>query len=61
MDLEILSDPRTNGHPRCYLGTYWYTGAGDNGGVHLNSGVQNWWFYLITEGGTGNNDFSNAL
>ncbi len=58
--LRNMSDPRTNGHPRCYLGTYWYTGAGDNGGVHLNSGVQNWWFYLITEGGTGNNDFSNA-
>ncbi len=58
--LRNMADPRTNGHPRCYLGTYWYTGAGDNGGVHLNSGVQNWWFYLITEGGTGNNDFSNA-
>ncbi|MEN9738393.1 MAG: hypothetical protein RLZZ318_426 [Bacteroidota bacterium] len=58
--LRNMADPRTNGHPRCYLGTYWYTGAGDNGGVHLNSGVQNWWYYLITEGGTGTNDFTNA-
>lgn len=58
--LRNMSDPRVKGHPRCYLGTYWYTGSGDNGGVHLNSGVQNWWFYLITEGGTGTNDFSNA-
>ena len=58
--LRNMSDPRVKGHPRCYLGTYWYSGAGDNGGVHLNSGVQNWWFYLITEGGIGTNDFSNA-
>jgi Zn-dependent metalloprotease len=58
--LRNMADPRVKGHPRCYLGTYWYSGAGDNGGVHLNSGVQNWWFYLITEGKTGTNDFSNA-
>jgi len=59
--LRNMADPRVKGHPRCYLGTYWYAGAGDNGGVHLNSGVQNWWFYLITEGGIGTNDFSNAF
>ncbi len=58
--LRNMSDPRIKGHPRCYKGTYWYYGTGDNGGVHLNSGVQNWWYYLITEGGSGTNDFSNA-
>lgn len=58
--LRNMSDPRIKGHPRCYQGTNWYYGAGDNGGVHLNSGVQNWWFYLITEGGSGLNDFANA-
>ncbi len=42
--------------PDTYLGDYWYTGAGDNGGVHFNSGVQNHWFYLLSEGGSGIND-----
>ena len=30
--------------PDTYLGTHWYAGTGDNGGVHTNSGVQNYWF-----------------
>ena len=33
--------------------------ARDNGGVHTNSGVQNYWFYLLSEGGTGTNDIGN--
>ena len=28
----------------------------DNGGVHINSGVQNFFFYLLSEGGKGEND-----
>lgn len=39
-----------------YKGTYWYTGTGDNGGVHYNSGVQNFFFYLLSDGGSGVND-----
>ncbi len=42
--------------PDTYLGDFWYTGPGDNGGVHYNSGVQNYWFYLLTVGGSGTND-----
>lgn len=42
--------------PDTYLGNFWYTGLGDNGGVHYNSGVQNYWFYLLSEGGNGTND-----
>lgn len=42
--------------PDTYLGEYWYTGNQDNGGVHINSGVPNKWFYLVSEGGTGTND-----
>lgn len=42
--------------PSRYHGTYWYYGSGDNGGVHYNSGVQNFFFYLLCEGGSGNND-----
>ncbi|MDA0323334.1 MAG: M4 family metallopeptidase [Verrucomicrobia bacterium] len=42
--------------PSRYLGTDWFEGAGDNGGVHFNSGVQNFFFYLLVEGGAGDND-----
>jgi len=42
--------------PSKYKGTHWYTGTGDNGGVHYNSGVQNFFYYLLCEGGTGTND-----
>ena len=33
---------------------------GDNGGVHTNSGVQNYWYYLLSEGGNGTNDINNT-
>jgi Zn-dependent metalloprotease len=58
--LRNMSNPKLKGNPRCYKSTYWYFGTGDNGGVHYNSGVQNWWFYLISEGGSGVNDVSNT-
>ncbi len=54
--LRSMSNPNSYGHPDTYLGVSWFTGSGDNGGVHTNSGVQNFWFYLLSEGGTGIND-----
>lgn len=45
--------------PSKYQGTYWYSGSEDNGGVHINSGVQNFFFYLLCEGGSGDNDGTN--
>lgn len=48
--------------PDTYKGTYWIPSTStpnadnDQGGVHYNSGVQNFWFYLLSEGGTGTND-----
>ncbi|QQS73062.1 MAG: M4 family metallopeptidase [Flavobacteriales bacterium] len=51
-----LADPNANGDPDTYLGDYWYSGTADHGGVHTNSGVQNFWFYLLSEGGAGTND-----
>lgn len=44
------------GQPDTYEGTFWYTGTADYGGVHVNSGVQNFWFYLLAVGGAGTND-----
>ncbi|MDB2587676.1 DUF5011 domain-containing protein [Flavobacteriaceae bacterium] len=57
--LRSMSNPNQFGDPDTYLGTNWYSGSGDNGGVHYNSGVQNFWFYLLSTGGTGTNDFDD--
>jgi thermolysin len=46
----------TGSQPTKYRGTYWVTGSEDNGGVHANNGVQNFFFYLMVEGGAGNNE-----
>ena len=40
----------TNDDPDHY--TERYTGTGDNGGVHINSGIPNHVFYLVVKGGT---------
>lgn len=53
--------------PSVLYGTNWYTGASDYGGVHINSGVQNYWFYLLSQGsvaapdGTYNNYTVNGI
>ena len=44
------------GQPDTYMGEFWYNGNADFGGVHGNSGVQNHWFYLLAQGGNGQND-----
>ena len=54
--IRSMSNPNDYGDPDTYQGTYWYTGSGDNGGVHTNSGVQNKWFYILSVGETGTND-----
>lgn len=54
--LRYMNNPGIAGDPDTYLGTNWYTGTGDNGGVHINSGVQNFWYYLLCQGGAGTND-----
>ncbi|MBP8040903.1 MAG: M4 family metallopeptidase [Bacteroidales bacterium] len=55
-----MSNPNLYDQPDTYQGTNWYTGSGDNGGVHYNSGVLNFWFYLLSQGGSGTNDNGNA-
>ncbi|HYV93974.1 MAG TPA: M4 family metallopeptidase [Chitinophagales bacterium] len=51
-----MSDPHSYGDPDTYLGTYWYSGSSDNGGVHTNSSVMNHWFYIVSVGEAGTND-----
>lgn len=54
--LRVLSDPKAEGLPDTYQGENWYSGTGDNGGVHTNNGPYCYWFYLVSEGGSGTND-----
>lgn len=58
--LRYMNNPNAGQQPDTYQGTYWYTGTGDNGGVHYNSGVANFWFYLLSVGGSGTNDKSTS-
>lgn len=56
-----MSNPNAEGDPDTYKGMNWVSSAGDNYGVHSNSGVQNYWFYLLTEGGNGTNDIGDEF
>lgn len=58
-----MRNPNDESQPDTYDGDYWIntSGCNPNGyndlcGVHTNSGVQNYWFYLLAEGGSGKND-----
>jgi len=42
--------------PKYYRSELWYFGSKDSGGVHTNSGVQNYWYYLLVNGGKGKNN-----
>jgi len=47
-----FSNPNAFNHPDTYLGNFWnYIGS-----LHINTGVQNYWFYLLSKGGSGVND-----
>jgi len=54
--LRDMRNPKRYGQPSYYRGQNWYFGRQDNGGVHTNSGVQNFAFYLLSEGGQGVNE-----
>ena len=58
--IRSMDNPNAYGDPDTYGGTNWYTGTGDNGGVHINSGVQNRWFYVLAVGASGTNDLGDA-
>jgi Zn-dependent metalloprotease len=64
--LRSMSNPNLYGQPAYYKGRYWAattsspSNANDQGGVHTNSGVLNYWYYLISEGKSGTNEVGNA-
>ncbi len=47
--IRNMANPGEDGDPSHYADRY--TGTGDNGGVHINSGIANHWFYLLVNGG----------
>jgi len=65
--IRNMSNPNQYGDPDTYGGTFWVNQVGciptqQNNlcGIHTNMGVQNFWFYLLSAGGTGTNDNSDA-
>lgn len=58
--MRNMANPNQFGDPDTYKGSNWWGSAGDNGGVHTNSGVPNYWFYLLVMGGNGTNDLNDA-
>jgi Zn-dependent metalloprotease len=60
MGIRDMSNPNSFNQPDTYGGTNWAspTSSYDNGGVHINSGIGNYWFYLLCSGGNGTNDLS---
>ena len=57
---EGMSETPILGQPDTYEGDYFYRGTLDFGGAHINGGVINYWFYLLTHGGNGTNDFNDS-
>lgn len=61
--LRSMSDPIAYGYPEFYQGAYWFStenctpsSYNDYCGVHQNSSVVNFWFYLLSHGGSGVNE-----
>lgn len=53
--IRDMSNPNAFQQPDTYNGTYWKS----NADVHVLSGVGNYFFYLLVNGGTGKNDLNN--
>jgi Zn-dependent metalloprotease len=60
--IRNMANPNDKNQPDTYKSEpQWYNtdsadAGNDNWGVHTNSGVQNYMYYLLTSGGSGNND-----
>jgi len=68
--IRDMANPNAYSQPDTYKGTYWkdasstctpqgnpnLPGYNDSCGVHTNSGVLNFWYYLLVNGGSGTND-----
>jgi Zn-dependent metalloprotease len=59
--IRSFDNPNVFQHPSIFGGPFWFTGSGDNGGVHINSSVQNHWFFLLSNGGFQNGVVVNGI
>jgi Zn-dependent metalloprotease len=66
--MRSLFNPNATQNPDTYSGQFWANPnniQNDKGGVHINSGVQNFWFYLLSQGSQGvlntTNDLGNVF
>lgn len=62
-DIDTTTATEAAGQPDTYGGENWHpwgSSGNDNGGVHINSGVQNHWFYMLCNGEIGVNDIGNS-
>ncbi len=64
--IRSMNNPNAFGDPDTYGGSYWKTPncgtpaqSNDYCGVHSNSGVQNKWFYILSQGESGTNDIGS--
>jgi Zn-dependent metalloprotease len=57
--IRNMSNPNVYKNPITYQGRYWIRHGNpfDYSGVHINSGVANYWFYLLCEGKKAQNEF----
>ncbi|MEM8887582.1 MAG: M4 family metallopeptidase [Bacteroidota bacterium] len=65
--IRSMDNPNAFSDPDTYGGTHWYNPncgvpqrTNDYCGVHINSGVQNKWFYILSVGESGTNDIGSS-
>lgn len=54
--IRNMANPRSQGKPDTYLGSYWNNGGGD---VHYRACPHDYYYYLVVEGGSGTNHLTN--
>jgi len=54
-----MKNPHNFDQPSRYMWTDWYFWASDNWWVHYNSSIQNYFYYLLVNWWSGNNDWIN--
>ena len=59
--IRNMQNPPLLGDPDKMTSPLYYTGSGDNGGVHFNSGINNKTAYLLADGGSFNGQTITAL
>ena len=53
---DFYNGQLTGYYPDTYKGNGYYEGILDKKGVHINSSIMNYWFYLLSDGDSGTND-----